>query len=232
MMGNPTTPKVINNRFELLDEHTPGGMGTVFRARDRQTGRDIFLKILDGDHPIAPARLHRFKTEFRRTPGLVPANAWEVYDMGLEEHGLLFMTLEVFPGGGGPAPAAGAVASGGLGEDARREWAGMLARPELLEGAAFERVLVWMVKQAGGDRGLVQLVDSEGRVRTVASVGDAAKLADASRTSLERVRYDREVCAIANGGRSSMGVPVLVDGELAGMLYVDGLEGGFKPLLV
>jgi signal transduction histidine kinase len=230
MMGNTTTPKVINNRYELLEEHTPGGMGTVYRARDRQTQRELFLKILDGDHPIAPARLHRFKTEFRRTPGLVPANAWEVYDLGLEEHGLLFMTLEVFQPGS--SPTSGGAGASDLTEESRREWGGMLARPELLEGDAFERTLAWLIKQAGGERGLVQLVDAEGRTRTVAQVGDPVSLADASRTSIERVRYEREICLIANAGRSSVGLPLQVENELAGLLYVDGPEASFKPEVV
>lgn len=231
MMGNPTTPKVINNRYELLEEHTPGGMGTVYKARDRQTGRDLFLKILDGDHPIAPARLHRFKTEFRRTPGLVPNNAWEVYDLGLEEHGLLFMTLEVFPqalGAGRPA-AGGTGGAGAVSEEARREWSAILARPEQLEGEAFNRALAWLAKQAGGERALVQLVDRDGRAHNTAIVGDAAALADASRTCIERVRYEREACSINNGARASLGVPLLVESELAGVLYVDGPESGFKP---
>ena len=237
MLGNSTIGKVINNRYELLEEHTPGGMGTVFRAHDRQSQRDVFLKILDGDHPIAPARLHRFKTEFRRTPGLVPVNAWEVYDLGLEEHGLLFMTLEVFPADGAPksgatAAAAGAAGEGVISEGARREWNGMLAHSDLLEGEAFSRVLTFLVRQAGGERGLLQTIDGDGRAHTAAQVGDPAKLVDASRTSIERVRYERESCVMNAGGRASLGLPLNVEGELAGVLYVDGPDGQFKQAVV
>ncbi|MCA1481845.1 hypothetical protein, partial [Bradyrhizobium sp. NBAIM08] len=127
--------------------------------------RELWLKVLDGDHPIAPPRLHRFKTEFRRTPGVVPEGAWEVYDLGLNEHGLLFMTLECFPAGAVPTVGGGQATSGpAMDEEAGKAWTALLADAERLEGAVLDGLLKWTVEHTKGERAFYQAVDEEGRV--------------------------------------------------------------------
>jgi serine/threonine protein kinase len=39
-------PDVAGGRYELGPELGRGGMGTVYRARDRQTGVDVAVKVL------------------------------------------------------------------------------------------------------------------------------------------------------------------------------------------
>ena len=47
--------ELIADRFELGPRIAEGGMGTVYRARDRQTGRDVAIKIVlpRGDDALA-----------------------------------------------------------------------------------------------------------------------------------------------------------------------------------
>jgi signal transduction histidine kinase len=59
-------------------------------------------------------------------------------------------------------------------------------------------------------------------------MGDPSAMADASRTCSERVRYEREACALATSGRMAVGVPLCQDGQMLGVLYVDGPSAGLK----
>ncbi|HEY9721035.1 MAG TPA: ATP-binding protein [Oscillatoriaceae cyanobacterium] len=219
-MGNfAADAKTINNRYELQDTLWTGGMGDVFRAFDRQRQREVAIKILDGDHPIAPPRLHRFKQEFRRTPGLVPDGAWEVYDMGLTEHGLLFMTLEC------PKEGSGGTAPGNECET----WRALLAAAEVLDGTAGQAVLDWLMTNAQGDRALLQILDDDGQAIATLSAGEGA---DQARYALERVRYDRAECALDEPDLSGLGLPLLIDETLYGVLFVGRAQGAVRADLL
>src|SRR5690242_2022437 len=64
---------VVDGRFELEAQAGAGGMGTVFRARDRATGERVAVKVLRGE---ARDGRERFTREIRvlaglRHPGIV-----------------------------------------------------------------------------------------------------------------------------------------------------------------
>ena len=64
---------VVDGRFELEAQAGAGGMGTVFRARDRATGERVAVKVLKGE---AREGRERFTREIRvlaglRHPGIV-----------------------------------------------------------------------------------------------------------------------------------------------------------------
>ena len=219
---------LINGRYEIRETLWTGGMGNVYRVLDRQGGVEVALKIMEGDHPIPPPRLHRFKTEFRRTPGLVPDGAWEVYDTGLTEHGLFFMTLEVLPA----RQSAGKGAASALSGEARAEWQRLLAHPGVLEGAALKQVLDWITDQASADRGLLQVLDAEGHLADMAARGEAQRMLDASRPLIERVRYDRQLASLEEPGHLGWAWPLLADDQLQGVLYLGKPEGAVDTALV
>jgi eukaryotic-like serine/threonine-protein kinase len=50
---------VVDGRFEIEAIAGKGGMGVVYRARDRQTGEPVALKVLDGDNPDRDQRFAR-----------------------------------------------------------------------------------------------------------------------------------------------------------------------------
>jgi signal transduction histidine kinase len=227
VFGNSTTPQqLINNRFELVETIAEGGMGNTYRAFDHLRQRSVWLKILDGDHPIAPPRLHRFKSEFRRTPGIVELGGWEVYDLGLTEQGYLFMTLELHeqPREAPDSPSA----LGGPDEG----WARALSLGDLLEGERLQAMLAWTRAYAGAERVCFQPVGEEGREGAlVVMSGDSTDVTDFARLTLERARYEREPSEQRADGRIGLALPLVAEERVCACLWLEGPEAALRPEL-
>jgi serine/threonine-protein kinase len=84
-------------RYEILEEIDRGGMGTVYRARDRELGREVAIKVPSSQGVPQPAgdRLLREARVLARLehPGLVP-----VHDVGTLEDGRLFYAMKLVRG--------------------------------------------------------------------------------------------------------------------------------------
>jgi serine/threonine protein kinase len=83
--------------YELLGELARGGMGIVYRARERQSGRLVALKMMLDDCSLDPEQLQRFSLEARATselnhPGIVAIHAWGALE------GRFFYTMDYVPG--------------------------------------------------------------------------------------------------------------------------------------
>jgi serine/threonine protein kinase len=84
--------------YELLSELGRGGMGVVYKARDRQLKRIIALKMLR-DRSLADATvLARFRTEAEAVARLQHTNIVQIYDFG-ECDGCPYLSLEYVAGG-------------------------------------------------------------------------------------------------------------------------------------
>lgn len=87
----------MNQRYELLAPIGEGGLGTVFKARDRQTGGVVALKRLRAGKAADAAAIDRFLHEARLLSELRHPNIVEVLDSGLED-GIAFMAMEFIEG--------------------------------------------------------------------------------------------------------------------------------------
>ena len=84
-------------RYEILEELGRGGMGVVYRARDRELERQIALKVLLGAS-FAPQELHeRFRREGRSGAALSHPGIVAVLDVG-EFEGCPYLAMDLIEG--------------------------------------------------------------------------------------------------------------------------------------
>jgi serine/threonine protein kinase len=90
----PTNPVPSDTRYETLRTLGQGGTGTVYLARDRETGGVIALKKL---LRMDPKSVLRVKREFRSLADMHHRNLVELYDLGAGSDGW-FITMEYVDG--------------------------------------------------------------------------------------------------------------------------------------
>jgi tRNA A-37 threonylcarbamoyl transferase component Bud32 len=86
------------DRYDLLQEVGHGGIGIVFRGRDRVLGRDLAVKVLREDYRDQPVCRRRFTEEARigsrlQHPAIVP-----VYELGWFGDGRPYFTMKLVEG--------------------------------------------------------------------------------------------------------------------------------------
>ncbi len=120
-----TTPALISNRYRLVEEIGEGGMGVVYRAEDRLTRRQVALKRVVTEAPLALSRSQEWSIsasgsgmftvvgfgvdsatdadalalahEFRFLASLRHPNIISVLDFGFDDHNRPYFTMDWLP---------------------------------------------------------------------------------------------------------------------------------------
>jgi len=97
------TGSLLAGRYEIVSAIATGGMGEVWRARDRVLDRIVAAKVLRSEYTGDPSFLARFRNEARHTAALTHPNIASVYDYGetTDETGtqqLAFLVMEYVEG--------------------------------------------------------------------------------------------------------------------------------------
>ena len=85
--------------YQILEEIGRGGMGVIYRARQRYSGRIVALKRVLSYHRESSETLARFHREAKAAASLDHPNILPVYEVGLSEEDLPFFSMKFAPGG-------------------------------------------------------------------------------------------------------------------------------------
>ena len=89
------TSQGVPRRFELRGALGQGGMARVFRAYDEASGREVALKVLEGE--LSPSRLARFAREGEAVAALRHPNIVAVHESGVVA-GRPYLTFDLVEG--------------------------------------------------------------------------------------------------------------------------------------
>jgi serine/threonine protein kinase len=98
--ANPTTGRVLESKYELLELLGEGGMGSVYRARRLRIGDFVAVKILHEKFVTEEAALERFRREAQAAALLHHPNIVGIYDYGedLDKGIPAFIVMELVSG--------------------------------------------------------------------------------------------------------------------------------------
>jgi serine/threonine-protein kinase len=89
---------VVSERYELGEVLGQGGQGTVYRARDRTTGRDVAVKMLSPGVANSRESGVRLAREQEALVALAGTSAVAVYDLCRASNGSLCLVMELLDG--------------------------------------------------------------------------------------------------------------------------------------
>src|SRR4051812_23404999 len=87
----------VLSQYEIVALLGQGGMGTVYRARDKKLKRDVAIKILPDEFARDPRRLDRFQREAEALASLSHVNIAAIHDIQ-ESADTTFLVLELIEG--------------------------------------------------------------------------------------------------------------------------------------
>ena len=88
---------VLGGRYEILDLLGQGGMGAVYKARDREVDREVALKVIRPELTGHPDIVRRFKQELILARQVTHKNVVRIFDLG-EAEGAKFISMEYVDG--------------------------------------------------------------------------------------------------------------------------------------
>jgi class 3 adenylate cyclase/tRNA A-37 threonylcarbamoyl transferase component Bud32 len=88
---------LMGQRFEILSVLGAGGMGVVYKARDRELDDLVALKMLKREQMTDPTLLERLKSEIKLARKITHPNVLRTYDFG-EIDGIPYISMEYVRG--------------------------------------------------------------------------------------------------------------------------------------
>jgi len=109
--------------YELLEEIGRGGMGVVYKARQKGLDRTVAIKMILAGHLASPEHVRRFQAEAKAAAGLRHPHIVDIHEIG-ELHGRHYFVMEYVDG----TSLAERIASGSLDVPAAVRLVGEVAR--------------------------------------------------------------------------------------------------------
>ena len=84
-------------RYKIIEEIGRGGMGRVYKAKDKELGITVALKMIHPEYSAQPHIIERFKKETLLARSLAHENVIRIYDLG-EVDGIKFISMNYIKG--------------------------------------------------------------------------------------------------------------------------------------
>jgi len=91
------TGRTLGGRYDILEPLGSGGMGAVYRARDRELDELVALKVIRADFADVPAIVDRFRSEVKLARRVTHHNVARTFELGNAD-GVMFCTMELVEG--------------------------------------------------------------------------------------------------------------------------------------
>ena len=92
-----TKETTFAGRYEIIEELGKGGMGRVYRVKDKTLDEEMALKLLRSEIASDESTIERFKNELKFARKIAHRNVCKMYDLN-EEEGMHFITMEYVSG--------------------------------------------------------------------------------------------------------------------------------------
>jgi serine/threonine protein kinase len=96
-MGTRLAGQTLAGRYDLIELLGAGGMGEVYRARDRELDELVALKVIRADLASAPEVVARFRHEVKLARRVTHGNIARTFELG-QADGLMFCTMQMIDG--------------------------------------------------------------------------------------------------------------------------------------
>ncbi|WP_224245674.1 protein kinase domain-containing protein [Hyalangium gracile] len=97
-LSEPQPGRIVGKRYELEKHLGTGGMGMVFSAKRLSDQRRVALKLIASSYASNPTALARLAREAESAAAIDHPNVVRVLDIDLDEHGTLFLAMELVEG--------------------------------------------------------------------------------------------------------------------------------------
>jgi serine/threonine protein kinase/tetratricopeptide (TPR) repeat protein len=91
------TGSILAGRYEIIEELGKGGMGKVYKARDKEINEKIAIKIIRPDIATNKKIIERFHNELKMARTITHKNVCRMHDLGRDED-TRFITMEYVSG--------------------------------------------------------------------------------------------------------------------------------------
>jgi tRNA A-37 threonylcarbamoyl transferase component Bud32 len=92
------TGKILDDRYEVISILGKGGMGVVYRAKQKIIDRPVALKVLRRELIQDESSVKRFLVEAKASSALRSPHTITLFDFGITQEGLLYFTMELLDG--------------------------------------------------------------------------------------------------------------------------------------
>src|SRR4051794_14064163 len=98
MAADTTTPPMRSiGNYDVLEKVAEGGMGAIYKARHKETGQIVAVKVMASNVATNPTLLNRFEQEFRAASILDHPNIVRALDYG-DAGNLPYLVMEFVEG--------------------------------------------------------------------------------------------------------------------------------------